>query len=363
VSATFRVAPDEWECRVFIAVAETYGTAEAARRLQEVRAGYNRQSVEKVLRKLDAWCGEPLLERHADRKLYPTARGREFLDSARKIVARYRVMRREQAGTELPTLACLPHHTLVVAVAEDLLFDRHPSRTEKIVVEYLPEGHRGEDEFHRYAVTLLRENEYQLIIGPRVERSGLESTRLYETRLEAMVSVRYDDAISLGKLVNQHRIFVPPMEMRSRRLLEDAILNAGIEDLGPQRIAAETYDTAIGVMRIRNEDHRRATRDSRLVVAPSDVALAFKRGMEFGGRGAERFKWVPIYYRSPDGQPHLLRQEVCVTTRTGARAQLRPILDALAEAVHQLNNDPSHDGLTGAPFQPTPQVPNPRPAS
>jgi hypothetical protein len=66
------------------------------------------------------------------------------------------------------------------------------------------------------------------------------------------------------------------------------------------RVAAETYETATSVLRIRNEAHR-AARDSRVVVVPSDVALIYKPGKDFGGRTADKFKWVPIYHTDDRG--------------------------------------------------------------
>lgn len=346
----FPVAPDEWECQVFIAVAETHGTEAAARRLKPMRDGrYGRQAVEKILKKIESWADEPLLARDPNRKLYPTERGQEFLESARKIVTQYQLMRREIAEQALPTLACLPLHTHFVALAEDLLFDAPPAGTEKIFVEYLPQNQRGEGEFHRHAVMLLRNNEYQLIIGPRVDDANtFESTTLYYTQLEAMVGRDYPGAeMSLTDLVSKYRMLVPPPDMRSRRLLEDSIARwVADDDPGQQvRVAAETYETATSVMRLRNENSRGGS-DSRVVVVPSDVALAYKEGMEFGGRRADRFKWVPIHHRD-----ELLRMEVCVTVRRGSRERLAGVVAALATAVERLNDLPEQDGLCGAPFR------------
>jgi hypothetical protein len=98
-----------------------------------------------------------------------------------------------------------------------------------------------------------------------------------------------------------------------------------------------------------------------VVVVPSDVALAYKEGMEFGGRNAERFKWVPIYHRDDDGTEHLLRMEVCVTVRRSNREKLATVVAALQTAVERLNNLPDQVGLDGARSrqQPLP-IPAPR---
>jgi DNA-binding transcriptional LysR family regulator len=346
VANDFR-APDEWECRVFIAVAETHGAEAASQRLKTLRGGrYERQSVEKILKKIESWVGETLLERHADRKLYPTERGQEFLEAARAVVTQYQVMRGESPSQKLPTLACLPHHTHFVSLAEDILFYAPPESTEKIVVDYLHQNHRGEGEFHRHVVTRLLDNVYQLIIGPRVaDTKTFDSTPLYHWQLEVMVDRDFEGGeMQLADLVAKYQMLAPPGDMRSRRLLEDTIAKWGIDDPGPEvRIAGETYDVGTSVMRLRGEHRRRGRGDRRVVVAPSDVALAFKVGMEFGGRHADRFKWVPIRH---DGRS--LRMEVCVTIRRANRDKLGGIVAALATAVERLNALPNQPGLAGA---------------
>lgn len=86
-----------------------------------------------------------------------------------------------------------------------------------------------------------------------------------------------------------------------RKLLEERIAQWKIHDpYLHTRVAAETYETATSVLRIRNEAHR-AARDSRVVVVPSDVALIYKPGKDFGGRTADKFKWVPIYHTDDRG--------------------------------------------------------------
>lgn len=363
MTAPWRTGPDEWECHVLIAVTEERGTTRAADKLRPLRGGkYERQSVEKTIRKLEDWAGEQLFRRDSStRQMYPTERGRQVVAVARRIVTEYRLMRQRGNRETPPILACLPHHAHFVSIAEDILFKERVARNESVRVEYLEDRHRGEGEFHQYAVNRLHDGDYQLIIGPRVEDAALESTALYRAQLEAMVGVGHDDRISLTELVADHRMFAPPREMRSRRLLEESIERWGIPDPGADvRVAAETYETATSVMRVRSEHRRRGTSDSRVVVVPSDVALAFKQGMEFGGRNAERFKWVPIYHRTPDDRYHLLEMEVCATTRMGERADLDRIIAALRTAVDRLNSDPQHDGLTGAAFRP-PRIPRQQP--
>ena len=365
VTGPWRTGPDEWECHVLIAVAEERGTTRAAQRLRRLRGGkYERQSVEKTIRKVEDWAGEQLFRRDSStRQMYPTERGRQVVAVARRVVTEYRLMRQRTARESPPVLACLAHHAHFVSIAEDILFERRGAGApaEPVRVEYLEDRHRGEGEFHQYAVNRLHDGDYQLIIGPPVADAGLASTPLYRARLEAMVGVAHEDRISLTELVTGHRLLVPPPEMRSRRLLEESIQRWGVPDPGPDvRVAAETHETATSVMRVRSEHRRRGTGDSRVVVVSSDVALAFKQGMEFGGRHAERFKWVPIYHRTDDDRYHLLEMQVCATTRRGERADLTGVIAALRAAVDRLNSDPGHDGLSGAPFHPPPAIPRQR---
>ena len=348
-----RPAPTEWDCCVFIAVAETHGAQAAADRLATTyRREYRRQSVEKAVKRMEEWVGAPLFERHPDRRLYLTRRGSGFLQSARAIVTQYGLMRNE-SEQPLPRLACLPHHTHFVARAEDRLINDPPVGTEKVAIDYLPQDHRGESEFQRHAVSLLRSNVYQIIIGPRMDDAAFESTALYWTQLEVMVGLHHPQAeMSLTQLVGEYRMLVPPNDMRSRRLLETSIVEHHIPDPGQQvRVAGETYETATSVIRLRAESDRRADRDKRVVVVPSDVALSFKSGMEFGGRHADRFKWVPLYHEGADGTARLLQMEVCATVRRGATPVVGRIVRALIAAVTSLNDARDSNRLCGEPFR------------
>ncbi|HEV7852977.1 MAG TPA: hypothetical protein VGP27_16725 [Mycobacterium sp.] len=119
-----------------------------------------------------------------------------------------------------------------------------------------------------------------------------------------------------------------------RKLLEERIAQWKIHDpYLHTRVAAETYETATSVLRIRNEAHR-AARDSRVVVVPSDVALIYKPGKDFGGRTADKFKWVPIYHTDDRGEPHLLTMEVCVTRKREKTtpSPLSTIIETLQDA-------------------------------
>ncbi|HKT03497.1 MAG TPA: hypothetical protein VJT31_28550 [Rugosimonospora sp.] len=366
-------APDEWQCLQFITVASTHGAEEAAKVLSEqhptqCRSGsFRRQSVEKTINKIETWAGKKLLER-VDRKLYLTDAGREFLTAAKAVVAQYKVMR----GLDvldvpggLPRLACLPHHTQFVARAEAALLAAPPAGQDKISVEYLDQRQRGDDQFYRSVLGQLREDVYHLLIGPEVKDSVFDSILLYEAQLEVMVPATHQgSAMSVADLIQNHRAFIQPSDMQPRRLLEDRIRRWGIPDPhSSTRIVGETYEIAATVMRIRSEAGR-STQESRVVVVPSDAALAFKPGREFGGLNADKFKWMPLYHRDSSTQDvHRLTMPVFVTTKrddtkrdSAMRDQLSEIIKALKQAVAQLPREGSSQegasGLGGEPLEP-----------
>jgi DNA-binding transcriptional LysR family regulator len=353
----YPVAPDEWECLVFIAVAEEGHSVKAAERLARMRRTYTRQAVNGVLSKIEAWAGERLLTKGFNQRLQLTERGQDFLESARRVVAQYEVMRMAADRPRVPTLACLPHHTTFLTQAEERLRDPDTGE-EGLRVEYLGQHQRGESEFLRRAVALLIGDAYQLIVGPPVDDESLESHPLYSARLEAMVGKTHGRrTLPIGDLVERYRMMVTPPDTRSRRLLEDAIATSGVDDPGVAvRIAAETYETATSVMRLRNEHRHWNDEKPRVVVVPSDVALAYKDGMEFGGRGAGLFIWVPIVSPAEGGEGEL-RLDVCVTVkRTDSRRLLR-VIQALRESVSSLDASSPHGGLSGAPPEEGSHVP------
>jgi DNA-binding transcriptional LysR family regulator len=334
---------------VFIAVVENGNYEAAASRLAHHRGSYTRQAVKGVIDKVEKWAGERLLAKGEDRRCYPTGRGQRVLEAMRRVVAEYEMMRGSSSPHFGLTLACHPHHTHFVVLAEDLLRDAD-APGDQLRVEYLPQHQRGEGEFQQQAVDRLIRGEYQLIIGPPVEMEDVVSHPLYRAQLEVMIDKDFPhDAISLADLVAKYRMFVPPTDMRSRRLLEDSIVESGVHDPGRSvRIAGETYETATSVMRLRN-DHRGGEKN-RVVVMPSDVALAYKAGMEFGGRNADRFKWVPIYHRDAYGRGSVLRMQACVTVRRVESEKLAYVVEALRSGVAQLNESSTHGGLSGTAF-------------
>ncbi|MEV6523096.1 LysR family transcriptional regulator [Longispora sp. NPDC051575] len=349
-------APDEWECRQFIAVAEHQGFMKAADELRrETGRPVQRQTISRTVAKIEEWYGERLLTREGPkRRLYPTGPGQRFLDSARSVLAEYQVMRGGESSTGGPrTLACLPHHTGFVARAEDLLLERGGPG---VRVVYLDQASRGDAGFHENALGRLRERRYAWIIGPDVRDPVCASVRLYTAQLEAMVPADYDgDAMTVTELVNEHQMLAPPRDMRSRRLLEESIRRWGIADPGPRvRVLSETYESATSVMRIRNEHHRPAGR-SRVVVVPSDVALAYKRGREFAGLNADKFRWVPLYHRDEAGVDHLLTLDVFVTTARSREPEVLRVVEALREAVRAVDGS-GEVGLSGEPFRAPPAV-------
>jgi hypothetical protein len=349
-------APDVWDCIVFIAVAETQGAEAATQRLHMLRAGYTRQSVEKALRRIAAWVGEPVLRRHADNRRYLlTTRGQQFLDDARVVVAAYEVMRRPDTAARpvaQPTLVCLPHHTTVVAHAEAALTSTGSDTTgiTGLTVTYLHDP----DSIDR-ALAGLDAGTVQILVGPRPEpaRGHRESVPLYRARLEVMLPADYPHAaLPLTELLRGYRMLAAPPDAPCRRLLDGAatacaITRPDITVPGPAaRIVGETYDMAANILRATvSPDGGGHT----VVVASSDANLPFKPGNPMGWHHGHhsRFRWLPIW---DDRGP--LTLEVYATIARRDRTRLQPVLTALAEAAAELDLD---GALPGQPAKPASQ--------
>ena len=159
------------------------------------------------------------------------------------------------------------------------------------------------------------------------------------------------DVMTLTELVQQYRLLLPPRDMRSRKLMEERITAWGIDDFQrDRRVAAETYDTSTSGMQLRQE-LATGRWDRRVLVVPSDVALAFKDGMEFGGLYADRFKWVPIVHDTGGGRLEILPHDVHLTVRRDARRRdqgVEEIVQAVVAAVTELEALPDgRPGLSG----------------
>ncbi|MER7282347.1 LysR family transcriptional regulator [Dactylosporangium sp. NPDC000244] len=292
------VAPDEWECRVFLAVAEHRQHTKAAEALSPTRPShlrdrpYARQLVGKTIARIERWCGEPLFEGNRG-QLRLTERGRDFERAARSVVGEYELMRRPGPGDGLPRLACLPHHAAFVAPAQARLVERFGRP--RVAVEYLEPHRHAAPELHRHA----------LLIGPPPAAGG-RSVRLYTARLEAMVPAAHFPGVRLAlpELLRRYRP-IPHLT----GVPEDRRAAWGLDRNPGAGTGRPTADTAAAVLRLRHETAARW--DGRVLVVPSDVALPFKAGMEFGGRYADRFKWVPVVADAP------LTYEVHLTVRSG----------------------------------------------
>ncbi|MEV0720903.1 LysR family transcriptional regulator [Asanoa sp. NPDC050611] len=341
MTGTYRERPSEWDYRVFIAVAETGTYEAAAHELAKLRGSYTRQSVGNMIRKIQRKEDEPLLQRKDDGGFMPTPAGERFVAAGREVIAVYERVNSTAAPQATWTLACAPHHTQFVAIAQDAL--RGPDGgADNIRVEYLDQANRGEYQFQRDPVERLARKEFGLLIGPAVSKAGLRSIELYSSQLEAMVDRGFrGDRLALADLVNDCEAFLQPHDIRARRVLDNAIRAAGL-DPAALRVAAETYETGTSVMRLRTESARpRGPR--RVMVVPSDVAQPYKEGMEFGGRNANRFKWVPV---CAGADP--LKLETHVTIRREDLDELRPVVNALKTGVQRL--DQGRHPISGLPL-------------
>jgi Bacterial regulatory helix-turn-helix protein, lysR family len=350
--------PTEWDCTVFLVVAETKRITAAAEHLAKMKPNgkYTRQAVTAVLGKLRRWSPQPLLEQDGQGDHHLTEAGRQFLDGARNVVTAYKLMRHEIVDRGLPTMACFPHHLYFVARAENNMAGPLDAPDRTMIVKVLDHQYRGETAFHRHAVERLRLGVYHWVVGPPVEGDEIvESMKLYSAQLEAMVPVKWPrDEMSLTELVRDHRMIAPPAEMRSRSQLEQRIREWEIPDERREtRVAGKTIETSTSVLRLRlqAQRHERA-RESRVLVAPSDVALAYKPGMEFAGHGCEQFKWVPLYHSLPsdNGSRERVRllQDVHVTwLRHNPQPAVAQVVDALVAAVHEIESDGNRYKLSG----------------
>ncbi|MFG2037006.1 hypothetical protein [Dactylosporangium sp. NPDC048998] len=304
------VAPDEWECRVFLAVVEHRQHTKAAEALSPTRPRhlrdrpYARQLVGKTIQRIERWCGEPLFEGNRG-QLRLTERGREFERAARGVVGEYRLMRRPARDAGLPRLACLPHHALFVEPAQARLRERFGGP--RVAVDYL-EPHYRAAELGRHA----------LLVGPPPHRAGVRSVPLYTARLEAMVPAAHfaDVRLPLPELLRRYH---PELHLTG-------VPDERVAEWGLDRAPSGPPDTATAVLRLRHEAGG-PDWDGRVLVAPSDAALAFKPGMEFGGRHAERFRWVPVVSGVPEAP---LTHEVRLTVRAAGDAEA---VDAAVAAV------------------------------
>src|SRR5690348_12093491 len=122
--------PDEWQCLIFIAIAEQHSISGAARALTESRGSVcQRRTVEKAKQRIEDWYGgEPLFLRQGNRLLL-TDKGQIVLEAMRNVVTEYRLLRTSATDADAPPLvACHPHHARFVTRAAALLRERGSGR-------------------------------------------------------------------------------------------------------------------------------------------------------------------------------------------------------------------------------------------
>ncbi|WP_405719632.1 hypothetical protein OG607_05715 [Streptomyces sp. NBC_01537] len=327
-------APGEWEYTVFFTRAKVGTHEEARRRLEEVHnEKLTSQAIGDVIQKLEGWYAAGPLFEGRGRTSRLTETGTLCLRHAETVLAVYEQVRSERSSTRspVPVLAHLPHHLHYVARLESVM------RKDGAELETFPlrQRHRGDAAFVQHALVPLRHGVYQLVVGHPASSDfpDLQSDVLYSARLEAKVDQSYaGDFMPLTELPH-YRLMAPPLELRSRKLLEQAVIDHG---LGALQIAAESYETATHILRMR-ADRLAHGHDDRVVVVPSDVALVFKEGYEFGGTGGQYFKWVPIMHNHVP-----LTHDVCVTTLKQRTPFIRDVVTELKKVCAQL------PGLAGA---------------
>lgn len=324
-------APDEWDCVVFMAVAEA-GTRQKAVRLLADRYDEHItvEGVRAILNKINKWLRRPALEEGAGPrgKVKLTPRGLRFLRFCERVRAIYLDERRHFVESHVPTLVCLPHHATIVKKLYVETLEEHPAGEEKIHIEELQQSDRGNESFFDQALWPITTGAYHIAIGPPPPedfQDELQSDALYHARLEVFVPADFPGAaMSLEEFVRWPRMtHLPPKDSSARMLLENAIAEHGIADPGEhRRVASETYEVG-SVIECVSLLHERGL-PTPLVLAPSDVSLVFKPGMRFGGTGAEHSRWVPLHH---EGTQFTLA--VHVTTANPRPRYLRPLVALL----------------------------------
>lgn len=230
-------------------------------------------------------------------------------------------------GQQQRLLAFLPHHTQLVTKVMVALRDRNI-----VVPRTLDELDRAGGRFEDRVLDNVRRRVSDLVIGPPPEkratdrrRRSLQTNLLYTARLEAMVPVERvgDGRLELHRLA-EHDLLLPPPGFRSRDVLDNSFVEAGLADRGLRlRVVMPSQVTSVLV--------KMGWDGLGTVVLPSDIALPFKSGSYSAGRDADRFAWVPLV---TDSGTHLTHG-VYVTTRSNREAEpgVQDIVDAIDAAV------------------------------
>ncbi|WP_433083501.1 LysR family transcriptional regulator [Dactylosporangium sp. CA-052675] len=334
--------PSEKDLRLFLAIQETGSMVKAAK-----ECGVSDARASQIMKKIVGRYGGEVFRREGGQYVL-TELGARLHPQARRIVNAYRKMNPNlTVDAGMPRIACLPHHIVFVGRLESRLIDLDPVGQEKIEVMPLRQRHRADANFEEHAIEPLLDGVYSIITGPPPSPDfsaidELQFDKLYSPRLEAMVHESYPgESISLVDLVRR-RLLLPPTTLRSRVLLDRTIAQAGLDDLKTTgRIAGESYETLTHVLRVVVSDHHRPPDERRVVVVPSDVALKFKRAVQVGAWGPDRYKWLPIIHQGRE-----ITHDVYLTTTKGRSGMLYTAVKHLREVCEEMQSALSGNTVT-----------------
>lgn len=253
--------------------------------------------------------------------------GRQLRDRARMMVYQHSAIGRLRDKNI--KIRYLPPHGIFMSVVEARLDGLVEMQSTTLGNE-----HRSLTRFHDNVIVPLAAGVIDFVIGPQPRSESpaaelLASHYLHSSRHEAMVPVEDKrQCVELAELVADGRLLVPPMNTRSRELLEEAIAKDVPDDPGPNaRVRCEAYDTDVLI--------QYGMKGLGTVVVPSGVAHVFYHGNDFGGPATAAFKWIPVCTSS--GQE--LCQEIYALVRRARDRhtdQLGRILNLVRQEVARL---------------------------
>jgi hypothetical protein len=273
---------------------------------------------------------DPVLLGGDDERFKPTPLGERLLPSWRNTISDLRAS--GSLKDQTCKVAYLPQHQRLVTRARNKV--RKQNSNVAVVLDNLGEEGRTIAGFEQKAVHELTRHVHDLAVGLRPQTvKDLHVEPLYWARLEAMIPRAGGlKSIEVAELVLRD-LCVAEIETRSRKGLEDAILNNGIDDpRHDRRIILEATGTK-GLLShaLENEDE---DEPNPTVVVASDIAHIFKEGQLLGGPRAVEWDWVPVLVNGRE-----IRHQIWVTSRRDPSLSTQRMIEAMHETVDDLGID------------------------
>jgi DNA-binding transcriptional LysR family regulator len=263
--------------------------------------------------------------------------GRELRDRARLMVYQYCAIGR--LCDKDVKIRYLPQYGMFMSAVEarlDGLVD-----IQSIV---LGDEDRSAARFHDNVMIPLAAGVIDFVVGPAPSADSpaaelLAAHYLYSSRQEAMVPVGDPrEQIELGELVASGRLLLPPINTRSRDVLEEEIAKDVPDDPGPAvRVSREAYTSEVLI--------QYGIKGLGTVVLPSGMAQPFYHGNDYGGPAAANFKWIPVATSSG----RLIYQEVYALVRRARDRhadQLGRILNLVRQEVAEFGLEKRADPMS-----------------